>query len=115
MAYDQQVHGLLEGSSEAPPVSNGLEQPYQNIFTADIGNGFQPSNDVSMEDQQTGPPPVPSIPGAQTEAKALRRARSEHLDWNAYKETIRVLYIEQNKSLFETMEAMKENYSFNAS
>ena len=113
--YDQQVHGLLGGSSEVPSVSTGFEQSYRNPFTADMGNGFQPSNDVSMEDQQTGPPPIPSIPGAQTEARASRRARSEHLDWNAYKETIRELYIEQNNSLAETMEAMKEDYSFNAS
>lgn len=111
IAYDQQVHGL----HEVPPISAGFEQSYQNPFTADRANEIQPSNDVAMEDQQTGLPPIPSIPGAQAEARALRRPRSEHLDWNAYKAKIEELYMTQNKTLPETMEAMNEKYSFNAS
>lgn len=118
-AYGQQVHGLLGGSSQMPSNSAAFEASYQIPFAADMANEAQPSNDVSMANYETepqlGPQPGPSIHRAQRNARPSRRARSEHLDWNAYKDTIKELYIDQNKSLPETMAVMNEQYSFNAS
>ncbi|KAL8713832.1 MAG: hypothetical protein Q9225_006682 [Loekoesia sp. 1 TL-2023] len=118
-AYAQQSHGLLGGSSQIPSTSAAFEASYQNPFAAGMANEAQPGNDVSMAnyemEPQPGLQPGPSIHGAQRGARPSRRARSGHLDWNAYKDTIKELYIDQNKSLPETMEAMNERYSFNAS
>lgn len=114
-AYDQQVHGLLGDSSQIPSTSTAFEASSQIPFAPDPAHEAQAYNNVSMGDYETGPPPGPYIHGAQRDARSSRRARSEHLDWNAHKDTIKKLYLDQNKSLSETMEAMKEQYSFNPS
>ncbi|KAL8839145.1 MAG: hypothetical protein Q9176_004648 [Flavoplaca citrina] len=115
MAYHPQVNGLLGDFSQIPSTSAAFEAPYQISFAPDMAHEAQASNNVSMGDYETGPQPGPSIHEAQRDARASRRAKSEHLDWNEYKDTIKKLYIDQNKSLLETMKAMSEQYSFNAS
>ncbi|KAI4280424.1 MAG: hypothetical protein L6R38_004469 [Xanthoria sp. 2 TBL-2021] len=87
---------------------------YDQIFDPDLVHEAQAYNNVSMGNYETGPRPGPYIHGAR-DARSSRRARSEHLDWNAHKDTIKKLYLDQNKSLSETIEAMKEQYSFDAS
>ena len=44
-----------------------------------------------------------------------RRAKYENLDWNTHKPMIQHLYMGKNRSLADTMEIMKEKYSFEAS
>ncbi|KAL8860637.1 MAG: hypothetical protein Q9178_002990 [Gyalolechia marmorata] len=114
-AYDPQVHGLLGHFPQIPSTSAALKTPYQMPFAPEMAHEAQVSNSVSMGDYETGPQPGPSIHEAQRDAGASRRARSEHLDWNEYKNKIKMLYLDQNKSLSETMEAMSKQYSFNAS
>ncbi|KAL8777117.1 MAG: hypothetical protein Q9213_007998 [Squamulea squamosa] len=98
-----------------PSMSSAFDATYQNPFATDTANEGQPSNDVSMMMYEIEPQLGPTIPGADQDARSSRRARNGHLDWNAFKETIKELYINQNKSLPETMDAMNKQYSFNAS
>ena len=78
-------------------------------------NDLQPNNDISMEGNEAEEPPAPSVAIAQPKTRSFRRVRGENLDWNAYKDAIRSLYIDQNKSLPETMQAMDNLHSFKAS
>ncbi|RYP63797.1 hypothetical protein DL770_009297 [Monosporascus sp. CRB-9-2] len=52
--------------------------------------------------------------GAQTRPRAPR-ARYGHLDWDAHKDTIKSLYMDEDKTLADTMEIMKREHSFEAS
>ncbi|KAL8767768.1 MAG: hypothetical protein Q9209_005854 [Squamulea sp. 1 TL-2023] len=98
-----------------PSTSTAFDASYQNPVVTDTANEGQPSNDVSIMNHEIEPQPRPIIPGAVQVARSSHRARSGHLDWNTYKETIKELYINQNKSLPETMDAMNKQYSFDAS
>ncbi|KAL8960231.1 MAG: hypothetical protein Q9193_003028 [Seirophora villosa] len=75
----------------------------------------QPDNNVSMGNYETGPQPGPFTHEAQPDGRSSRRARSGHLDWSAHKDTIKELYLDQNMTLAQTMKAMNEQYSFDAS
>lgn len=44
-----------------------------------------------------------------------RRSKYQNLDWNEHKAEIQRLYLEENKSLPETMQIMKDRFSFEAS
>lgn len=68
-----------------------------------------------MEENIAEEQPAPSAMRAQTETASSRRGKRELVDWNAHKATIRSLYIDQNKTLSETIEAMDKFYSFKAS
>lgn len=114
-AYNQQVHGLLGGPSQLASTSSNFETSFQNPFHDSMANDFRPNNDIPMEGIEAEEQPIPSIATAQPETGSSRRARAEHLDWNAYKDAIWSLYIDQNKSLSETMQAMDDLHSFKAS
>lgn len=47
--------------------------------------------------------------------KATKRSKFGKLDWDYHKEKIRILYLEENKSLAETMELMRQRHGFDAS
>lgn len=44
-----------------------------------------------------------------------RRSKYQHLKWNLHKNTIRRIYLEEDRSLAETMSYMKKKHSFEAS
>lgn len=48
-------------------------------------------------------------------ATLKRRSKYGHLKWDTYKEILKRLYVDENKTLSETMEIMKNEYSFEAS
>jgi hypothetical protein len=116
-AYNQQVHGLVGKSSNNQLASGSFafEPSYQNHFQADTPYNLQPNTDVSMTGYEVEKLPAPSIAKAPPEIGSSRRAKYEHLDWNAHKAAIQSLYLDQNKSLSETMESMKNLHSFDAS
>jgi hypothetical protein len=60
--------------------------------------------------QPFAPPP---IPGRHTSAS--RRSKYSSLDWDAHRESIRRLYMDEEKPLKETMEIMAEQHGFYAS
>ncbi|KAL9010743.1 MAG: hypothetical protein Q9173_004349 [Seirophora scorigena] len=114
-AYDQQIHGLLGGSSQIPSSSAAFRASYQTPFAPDMVHEAEPNNNVSMGNYETGPQPGLFIHEAQRDGRSSRRARSGHLDWSAHKDTIKELYLDQNMTLAQTMKAMNEQYSFDAS
>jgi hypothetical protein len=114
-AYNHQVHGLLGGPPQPASSSSTFEAPFQNRFQAGMVNDLQPNNDISMEGYEAEEPPAPSAAIAQPNTRSFHRVRGENIDWNAYKDVIRSLYIDQNKSLSETMQAMDNLHSFKAS
>lgn len=103
-AYNQQLHDILGGPPQPASSSSTFEAPFQNPFRPGMVDDLQPDNDISMKDNE-----------AQPESRSSRRVRGENLDWNAYKDAIWTLYIDQNKSLSETMQAMDDLHSFKAS
>ena len=115
ISHDQSVHGLLENHSQIPPTSSGFHPRYAMPSALDSTNEVQLSNDVSMGNAVVEPQPAQSRHGVQPDSRFPSRGRGERLDWNAHKDIIKKLYIDQNRSLPETMEAMKERYSFDAS
>ena len=110
-AYGQQMHGLLGDPSQIPSTSTAHEASYQIPSNPAMADEARPNNDVSMGHYDMGP----SMHGAPPNARSSRQARGEQLDWDAHKDRIKKLYLDQNKSLSETMEAMQEQYSFHAS
>ena len=110
-AYDQQMHGLLGDPPQIPSTSTAHEASYQIPSNLAMADEARANNDVSMGHYDMGP----SMHGAPLNARSSCRARNEQLDWDAHKDMIKKLYLDQNKSLSETMEAMKEQHSFHAS
>ena len=113
--FDQQVHSLFERHSQIPSTPSVFEPSYQTPFAAHLANEVQLSNEVSRGNNDEGSQPASAVYGIQPGAGFPNRGMGERLDWNAHKDKIRELYVEQNNSLPETMEAMKELYSFDAS
>ncbi|KAI0454976.1 hypothetical protein F5B21DRAFT_473344 [Xylaria acuta] len=73
----------------------------------------QPDNDVAMLDLSL---PGPSEPDPSSGIPWVRkRTRYGHLDWVAHRNEIRRLYLEEDRTLKETMDIMAKTYSFNAS
>ena len=58
-------------------------------------------------------PFAPPLPGQY--ASASRRSKYSSLDWDTHRETIRRLYMDEEKPLKETMEIMAEQHGFHAS
>lgn len=116
-AYNKQGHGL-SGESSNNQLGFGsfaFEPPYQNPFHVDAEYGLRQTPDISMTGHNVEDRPALSIAKGPSEMGSSRRAKYEHLDWNANKAAIQSLYMDQNKSLSETMESMKNLHSFDAS
>lgn len=114
-AYDEQVHGLFEGASQLASSSSAFGTSYQIHPRVGIVGNVQAHNDIPMEDYEAQEQPAPSAVRAPPETAPSRRTKSQHHDWDAHKALIKRLYIDQNKSLPETMEAMERLHSFKAS
>lgn len=113
-AYNGLVHDPLGEPSPVISGSSAFSASYQNPFRAGTANVPQPS-DISMEGIEMEQPPAPSTASAQPETGSSRRAKFEQLDWNAHKASIKNLYLDENKSLPETMKVMNDIHSFKAS
>jgi hypothetical protein len=87
---------------------------YQNPLQVNAAYGLQP-DDIAMQYSGVEGHPILSVAKAQTDTRPSRRAKYGHLDWKAHKIAIRNLYMDQNKSLSETMAVMKNMHSFDAS
>ena len=68
-----------------------------------------------MEGNEEEKQPVPAAAIAQSRTGPIHRAKGEQPDWNAYKDTIWSLYIDQDESLPETIQDMENLHSFKAS
>ncbi|KPM45639.1 hypothetical protein AK830_g910 [Neonectria ditissima] len=102
--------GDFERPMDTPILRNPIpESPAMNHDRShDDGPSTQP---VSQ------PPPAPV---ASTVAQAVptgpkRRSRYRQLNWNRQKARLKTVYLDENKSLAETMQIMKNEYSFDAS
>ena len=113
--YNHQVHGLFGGAPQLASSSSTFQAPLQSPFQIGSASDFPPNNDISMEGYEVEEQSAPLDAIAQPETRSSRRTKGEQLDWNAYKNAIRSLYMDQNKTLSETMEAMENVHSFKAS
>ena len=112
--YNHQLHDLLGEPQQLGSISSNFQAPLQGHFHGGIANDFPPNNDISMEGIEVEEKPAPLSTMARPKTKSSGVVKSENLNWNAYKDAIRSLYIDQNKTLSETMEAMKNHHSFKA-
>lgn len=103
-------------TESAQPASDAFNfgTSYQAHLRNGIANDPQP-NDTFEENVEAPEQLALTVVRAQPETASSRRAKSQHLDWDTHKHTIKSFYIDQNKSLPETMQAMDEQYSFKAS
>jgi len=81
-----------------PPFSNDLHSgsDYDVVMTGGTN---------TRDDNQ---PPA----GSQVPTKVSRRSRHGNLDWEAHKDELKELYLNDNWSLKDTMRVMKQKYSF---
>lgn len=75
------------------------------------------STQVMVTDFASTPQTNQSAQPSRAGSQATRATRSKYgaLDWTKHKETLRRLYLDENKSLPEIMRIMKEENSFDAS
>jgi hypothetical protein len=108
---------LALGSSHAfPPQSPSL-----SVLMPDIEATLEVENQVAATDiavptlrqRDTYQPFATPVLGQQ--ASASRRSKYSSLDWDAHLETIRRLYMDEERPLKETMEIMAEQHRFHAS
>ena len=114
-ANNGQVRGLFTESSRPASGSSIFGTSYQAQLQNNIANYPQPENDTLMEDAEAQEQATLAAARAQPRTTSSRPAKSQQLDWKTHKPAIKRLYIDQNKSLPETMQAMDEQYSFKAS
>lgn len=104
--------------------SNGQTSPSQFAFgpsyplsiQAGLEYRPQPDGDVPMPDDEVEDKLSPQIAGPEAgKSGTARRAKYGHLNWAAHKHTIKQLYLDEDKTLTETIEMMKRLHSFDAS
>lgn len=113
--YNHQVHGLVGGAPQLPSDSSASQAPFPSSYQLGMSSDLPPIDDSSMNADEVEEQPAPLDAIARPKTRSSHRAKREHLDWNAYKDAIWSLYVDQNKTLSETMEAMDNVYSFKAS
>ena len=105
---------LAESSRQEGSNADNFNASYQDPIQAPLANDAPSNNDVHMGNDDMGHLlTVQATP--RRKRGPTRRKRSENLDWNKHKKTIKELYITQNKTLPETKEEMEQLHSFNAS
>jgi Clr5 domain len=127
--------GALDGFIPAPSGSSnspGLLQPitFQSFQPADqittttphaptmfsSTNTHHSSNDVVMTDDPDAQHRLQQSAGSDRQPRRVsRRSKYSGLDWEKHKEEIKVLYLENDKSLEQVMGFMKDKHSFAAS
>lgn len=97
------------------------QSPSLSVLMAEIEAGIAVQNQAAAtniavptpQQADAQQPFAPPIPGRH--ASASRRSKYSSLDWDAHRETIRRLYMDEEKPLKETMEIMAEQHGFHAS
>ncbi|KAK6860717.1 hypothetical protein PG995_004353 [Apiospora arundinis] len=102
--------GIAQNVQPEPGTSMSVP-PQQPPVLARTGYDNQTTGDTPMEDLPSVQPPS----GPATRNTNARRSRYRHLDWDAQKNTIRQLYLVEDRTLDDTMEIMKNAHSFEAS
>jgi hypothetical protein len=108
---------LALSSSHAFP----QQSPSLSFLLAEIETGAAVQNQAAAtniaiptpQQADAHQPFAPPIPGRH--ASASRRSKYSSLDWDAHRETIRRLYMDEEMPLKETMERMAEQHGFHAS
>ncbi|CAH0047389.1 unnamed protein product [Clonostachys solani] len=110
----QFVHPSI--SSDAHPAKQSIDHnslcPEESIYHRP--EAMLNSNELAHD---VFPPPYPSQSGTASSSPRQTSQRNKycHLDWDAQHETLKRLYLTENKTLSETMRLMKDSYGFNAS
>jgi hypothetical protein len=85
-------------------------------FNNDNARGQSPRDVIMKDETKTSQHHHEPAQDIQEQPKtSLRRSKYGNLDWDRYKEQIRELYLDDNKSLDDTMRTMEEKHSFTAS
>ncbi|KAK8084450.1 hypothetical protein PG997_005721 [Apiospora hydei] len=88
-------------------------------FNAQGSSGTDSANgdtaDAPMEGAALMQPPLRAVSETVPHTSTNRRSKYKHLDWDAHKDIIRQLYLDDDKTLAETMDTMKNTHSFEAS
>jgi hypothetical protein len=71
-------------------------------------------DDVTMEDVVELPRASNSSNCLPPKPSASRRSKRADLDWEVHRAKLHELYIQDGKTLTQTMKTMKDNYGFNA-
>jgi len=87
--------------------------PRQSPQDVDMGGTGADAMDTRQEPDATSDPNASA--GQRARAKALGRSKYRDLNWNAHKATMKVLYMDKDMSLKETMDIMEREHSFEAS
>ena len=100
----QTVSGTVETNQQyhAPDIS----------MTADVNHA---NFDSPMDDAPSMQSPLGGAPAGPPGNNTTRRSKYRHLDWEAHKGRIKQLYLDDDKTLAETMDIMKTGHSFEAS
>jgi len=112
---DDQDSERLPPNLEFESVPPDLETPNRPRPGVGITPQVESNIDVAMTDAVGETTLVRPIVSTESKSATRRRAKYAHLDWNAHKTSIKSLYMDQGKTLSETMESMNSRFSFNAS
>lgn len=111
-AVRRHQHDGITSFIDAPQSTYGSKYPSWNQALPDPINPQFEFGSVASSSQ-----PSQSAPQPHTATQAPRATRSKYgsLAWDRHKETLRRLYLDENKSLPEIMRIMNEKHSFDAS
>ena len=83
--------------------------PHEDLSAFELGHRSpEPSSNILHDEPNSTSMAAPP-------RTASRRSKYKGLDWDEHKPKIKELYLDEDRSLSETMRIMKEAYSFNAS
>lgn len=86
----------------------------QNPFETHHSDFAEADHDVNMTGNDSERVALQQVADPSIENTRSRPADKQRLDWDSHKAIIKDLYIDQNKSLPETMKIMGDSYSFHA-
>ena len=100
-----------ESSSQGPS-----RQPEVASYRSHDDRGYQPEcrPKPSRQLRSLSQPRMATDLPREMQLMPKRRSRRQQLDWYQYKDTIKRLYLDDDKSLAETMKILKEDFSFEA-
>ena len=86
-----------------------LSNPSSQAYQPD-----QSTTDTTMVDSEPAPPAEGVVRRPKEPVAASRRPKQVELNWDGNREVLHKLYIQEGRTLIETMKAMKELYDFEA-
>lgn len=105
---------------ELAPISYPMEppQPFAGPSLGNLASTLEPwsafSYDGATRDSDASRR-HPSLQTTNPTKTPSRRSKYGSLDWGGHQSVLKRLYLDENNSLLETMQIMKEQHSFNAS